>query len=602
MRLAADELAAWHVSGARQDGLLPSGSGSAFCLAKFTVRRAVRVAEKCLNPLAVKLSSVVVALLVAGLGSLVTPSNAEDPLGDQLGTVRFEVSGTTDVKQHVVRGVKLLHHMMYPEADDEFAAATKLDPQCAFAWWGRAMTLIHPVWPDAPTDDDRKKGAEYLRRGAASQTATPRERAYVETLNSYYSSPAGADYPARLRDLDIAFGRLSDQYPDDLDALAFSALYHLAPARFLPKDRSNRIQLEAARRLQIVLAKIPDHPGAQHYKIHAYDFPMLADRALEVCATYSSIAPDVPHALHMPTHIYTRRGLWEKSIEYNRRSAEAGSKLDLRTGQQSSHFPHAIDYLTYAYLQTGRYAQAEGARDRLKILKGPFAPTQRGAMAFAFAATPARCALEQQQWKLAAQLPLHEPTQFPWGKETMHCDSITYFARAIGAVRSGQLEQARREITELERIRDALRSSKKAAYWSSQSETQTLAARGWLASAEGKPDEAVALLRRAVELESTAEKEAVTPGEVLPAGDLLGDLLLELGRADDAFAAYEAVLVSSPNRLNTLYGAGLSAERLGDVVNATKYFQQLVETAASADANVRRVDHAKAYLTKLASN
>jgi len=540
--------------------------------------------------------ALLMAVGVAGVGS----AYGDDPLGEQLGTVRFEVSGSPEVQTHVVRGVKLLHHMMYPEADDEFAAATRLDPDCALAWWGRAMTLIHPVWPDAPTDDDRRVGAEYLQRGLASRRASPRERAYVEALNVYFSSTAGADYAARLRDLDAALGALSDRYPDDLDALAFSALYHLAPARFLPKDRSNRIQLEAARRLQSVLAKIPDHPGAQHYKIHAFDFPLLADRALEVCESYGSIAPDVPHALHMPTHIYTRRGLWDKSIELNRRSADAGRKLDQRTGQQSSHFPHAADYLAYAYLQTGQYAQAETVRDSLKTLVGPYAPTQRAAMAFAFAATPARCALEQQQWKLAARLPVHQPAQFPWSRETVNCDSITYFARAIGAARSGQLELARTSIEELERIRGELAASKKPAYWSSQAETQALAAKGWVAFAEGKSDEAVALLQRAVVLESTADKEAVTPGEVLPAGDLLGDLLLELARPGEAMAAYEAVLVSSPNRLNTLYGAGLGAEQSGDRAKARKYFQQLVITAAAADSGVERVAHAKAFLAHFA--
>lgn len=548
-----------------------------------------------------KLSLLYHVLSVVGFVSLVGAVSADDQLGDQLGTVRFEVSGSPEVQMHVVRGVKLLHHMMYPEADDEFAAATRLDPHCALAWWGRAMTLIHPVWPDPPSEDDRKVGAEYLQRGLASPTATARERAYVETLNVYFGSSAAADYPGRLRDLDRAFGQLSDKYPEDLDALAFSALYHLAPARFLPKDRSNRIQLEAARRAEAVLAKIPDHPGAQHYKIHAYDFPMLADRALEVCATYSSIAPDVAHALHMPTHIYTRRGLWDKSIEFNRRSAEAGRKLDLRMGQQSGHFPHASDYLAYAYLQTGRYAEAEAVRESLKTLTGPYVLTQLGAMAFAFAATPARCALERQQWNVAAQLPLHEPARFPWGKETLQCDSITHFARAIGAARSGQLEQARYEIAELERLRGELVAGKKPAYWVSQAETQALAAKAWVAFAEAKRDEAVSLLRRAVDLEATADKEAVTPGEVLPAGDQLGDLYLELGRPGEALAAFEAVLVSSPSRFNTLYGAGVAAEKSGDAAKARNYFQQLATTAAAADPDIPRVRHARDYLATLAA-
>lgn len=538
------------------------------------------------------LPSVCVAVLLVVLAG---PGRTDDGIGDKLGTVRFEVSGTAAARGHVVRGVKLLHHMMYPEADQEFAAATAADPACALAWWGRAMTIIHPLWPDAPTAAEHKLGAELVQKGLACPALTPRERGYLEVLNVYFGSPDAADYPARLRELDRAWADLSDRHPDDLDALAFSALYHLAPARFVAKDRSHRLQLEAARRLQAVLAQIPDHPGAQHYKIHAHDFPLLADRALEVCDTYSSIAPDVPHALHMPTHIFTRRGLWDQSIEYNRRSAEAARRITQSTGLLSSHYPHAYDYLAYAYLQTGRYAQAAAVRDELLALNGPYSPVQRAAMSFAFAAVPARCALERQAWSEAAALPLHQPAAFPWSKNELNCDSIVLFARAIGAARSGRLDAAKAHIAELEQVRRELAASKKPAYWASQAETQTLAARGWVAFAEQKPDEAVALLRRAVELEANADKEAVTPGEVLPAGDLLGDLLLELKRPAEALAAFEGVLASSPNRLNTLFGAGLSAEQTGDLVKAARYFEQMVIVAANADAGIERMAYARAF-------
>lgn len=529
-------------------------------------------------------------------------SVADDRLGDQLGTVRFEVSGQPETREHVVRGVKLLHHMMYPEADREFARAAEADPDCALAWWGRAMAIIHPLWPDAPTDAERGQGARYLQRGFACSSVTARERAYLETLDIYFgAAPASGDYPARLQALDVAWAALVEKYPEDLDAVAFGALYHLAPARFLPKDRSQRRQLEAAAQLQSVLAKIPDHPGAQHYKIHAFDFPLLADRALEVCDTYSGIAPDVPHALHMPTHIFTRRGLWDKSIEFNLRSAEAARKLGQTAGSLNGHYPHALDYLVYAYLQTGRYRQAEAIRRELPSLNGPYSKVQPTAMAFAFAAIPARCALERQSWHDAADLPLHEPGAFPWGKDYLNCDSIVHFARAIGAARSGRTEEARAEMTELERIHRELATAKTAAYWVAQAEVQFLAARAWITLAEKNYDDAVALMRRAVEIESNSDKEAVTPGEVLPAGDLLGDMLLQLGRNADAVAAYEAVLAASPNRLNTLYGAGLGAERAGDTAASQKYYGQLVKIAAAGDDDNGRVGHAREFLTKAAA-
>ncbi len=538
-------------------------------------------------------------LVVASLlGAVVLlPHGRADGLGDKLGTIRFDVSGKPEAQQHVVRGVKLLHHMMYPEADREFAQAVAADPDCSLAHWGRAMTIIHPLWPDVPSPAERKQGTEHLQKGLASKSATPRERAYLEALNQYFGNPA-LDHPAGLKVLDAAWAALSDQFPEDLDAAAFSALFHLAPARFLTKDKSHRIQLQAAAQLQKVSTKLPDHPGAQHYKIHAFDFPLLADRALEVCDTYSGIAPDVPHALHMPSHIFIRRGVWDKSIEFNLRSAEAAKKQAQAAGAINGHFLHALDYLAYAYLQRGQYREAESLRERALSEKGPYSPVQATAMAFAFAAIPARCALERQAWAEAAKLPLHQPTSFPWSKQYLNCDSIVHFARAIGAARCGQLDSARAEIAELDRVLRELSAVKRESYWSAQAETQLLAARAWVQLAEKNTDEALALMKQAASIEATAEKEAVTPGEVLPAGDLLGDMYLEIGRHTDALAAFEAVLAASPNRLNTLYGAGLAAERAGDTAKATQHYEQLVKVAAEGDPRIERVEHARRFLGK----
>jgi tetratricopeptide (TPR) repeat protein len=536
----------------------------------------------------------------AVVSPLVCPAllNADDRLGDQLGTIRFEVSGQPAARDHVVRGTKLLHHMMYPEADREFAQAIVADPTCALAYWGRAMAILHPLWPDAPDAAELKQGAEHLRAGLACPPATARERAYLDTLMVYFDDRSTASHPARLQALDAAAGELAARFPDDLDATAFSALFHLAPARFLPKDKSHRLQLEAAAQLQQVLAKLPDHPGAQHYKIHAFDFPLLADRALEVCDTYATIAPDVPHALHMPTHIFTRRGLWEKSIEFNRRSAEAARRLGQTAGALNGHQPHALDYLVYAYLQRGQDREAHAVRDYIATLTGPYSQVQPTAMAFAFAAIPARCVLERQRWSEAAQLPLHQPATFAWDEAYLNCDSIIRYARAVGAARSGQLDAARVEIAALERLHQQLSASRGAPYWRAQAETQLLAARAWVQLADGHADDAIASMRRAAEIEATTDKEAVTPGEVLPAGDLLGDLLLETKRPAEALVAYEAVLGASPNRLNSLYGAAIAAERAGDTAKARSYYEHLLVVASAADAGLARVEEARTFLAR----
>lgn len=539
-------------------------------------------------------TAITVLLALASVGVMARADHA--PFENKLGTVHFDVPAEPAVREHVVTGVKLVHHMMYPEGDREFAEALALDPDCALAHWGRAMAIIHPLWPDAPTEAERKTGAEHLQRGLACPHLSPREQAYLETLNRYFDASVPGDHPARLKVLDVAWSGLAERFPDDLDAVAFAALYHLAPARFVAKDKSHRIQIEAAAQLKRVSDKIPDHPGAQHYKIHAYDFPLLADRALEVCDTYTRIAPDVPHALHMPTHIFTRRGLWDKSIEFNRRSAEAARKLGLAAGALNGHLPHALDYMVYAHLQRGEFRAADAIRRQLAEQQGPFSSVNPGAMAFAFAAIPARCALERQDWAAAAQLPVRQPATFAWSKAYLNCDSIVRFARAIGAARSGQPDAARAEMAELESILRDLSGSNRASYWASQAETQLLAARAWVEFNPDRPDAALALMRRAVELEATVDKEAVTPGEVLPAGDLLGDLLLAAGRPADALAAFEAVLTASPNRLNTLYGAGFAAERAGQPNKARDYYGLLVKVAVDADASISRVEHARAYL------
>jgi tetratricopeptide (TPR) repeat protein len=458
------------------------------------------------------------------------------------------------------------------------------------------MTFVHPLWPDEPDASEIKQGGQWISRGLELAGEKSRERAYLDAMGAYYRGTTASTHASRLTAADVAWTQLADLYPEDLDAAAFSALFHLAPIRFLPKDKSHRIQFEAIQRINAVLAKIPDHPGAQHYKIHALDFPLLADGALEVCDSYGAIAPEVPHALHMPTHIFTRRGQWDRSIQYNERAAEAALKLDQRMGATDSHLPHALDYLTYAYLQRGQYEKANAIRRRVQSMPGPYLKSNRSAMAYAFAAIPARVVLEQHDWAAAATLEPRQPVSFAWGDGFLQCDAITAFARSLGAIRSGNVEAAERFIAVQKDLAERITTARPKSYWASQAETQLLTTRAWLALKKHNAEEALALMRRAANLEATVDKEAVTPGEVLPAAELLGEMLSELGRDREAMAAFETALQNSPNRLNGLFGAAKAAEAAGDRAKAKVFFEQLRAVTAQADQEIEPVRRARSFL------
>ena len=535
-------------------------------------------------------------LLAALLSTLHAMAGASFAGRKKLGTIHFDVSGDAVTREHVVLGVKLLHHMMYPEANREFAAVLAHDPDCGFGYWGRAMALIHPLWPDIPDQHDLQQGLELVRAGAARTLHSPRERAYLATMEAFFRLGPDHSLPERFKAADAAWSATVSQYPDDLDAAAFGALYHLAQARFLPKDKSHRLQVETASLLDGILAKIPDHPGALHYKIHALDFPLLAGRALEVCDAYGEVAPEVPHALHMPTHIFTRLGQWDKSIDFNERSVASARLLARSDGALNSHLPHGLDYLAYAYLQRGQYGKVEAIARELGGAVGPYQYANRPAMGFAFASVPARLVLERHDWQAAARLPLHVPAAFPWGEKYVYCDSITRFARALGAVRSGDLNTARLELAELEAIGRRIATVIPGSYWAAQANVQVLTIRGWLAQAEGHSDEALTVMRQAVDIEASTDKEAVTPGEVLPAGELLGELLNEQHHPREALAAFEAQLAVSPNRFNGLYGAAHSAELAGEPTTALRHYRELLAVTPLADPDNPRLIQARAFL------
>lgn len=511
-----------------------------------------------------------------------------DTYGDQLGTVRIPLSCSEEANRQIERGLALLHHMTYIGARAAFGAASEVDANCAMAYWGQAMSFIHPLWSDPPSEADFKKGQALLEQARASAQNSERETAYIAAVEAYYAKGWNRNETSNLASFAQAWKKVYRQFPDDLEAASFYALAHMATAD--PADKTFAKQKEAGAIVEKVLARIPDHPGAHHYIIHAYDCPPLAENALEVARSYGKIAPDIPHALHMPTHIFTRLGFWQESIDMNLRSAAAALKHP--AGDQISlHYLHALDYRAYAHLQRAEDAKAKEVLNILENLQGPFQP--HVASAYTLAAIPARVALEPHQWEDAAMLEPQTPGNYPWDKFPA-MEAITHFARALGAARSGDTQAAAQALDKLVALHEE--TAKTSAYWAKQIEIQRLSAKAWLTYEEGKPEEALDVMRSAAELEASIEKHPVTPGEVLPARELFADMLVEMGHYEDAQTEYETALVRSPNRFNSLYGAGRAAELGGDKSKAALYYGKLIEVTADVGTERARLQQARAFL------
>jgi tetratricopeptide (TPR) repeat protein len=478
--------------------------------------------------------------------------------------------------------------MTYEGARAAFAAATEADPDCAMGYWGQAMTLIHPLWSDPPSEADFKRGQTLVKMAKTRGQKTERELAYIAAVEAYYAGGWNRDETTNLASFEEGWEKAYRRFPEDVEAACFYALAHMATAD--PSDKTYAKQRRAGAIAEKVLAQVPDHPGAHHYMIHAYDYPLLAEGALEVAHSYGEIAPEVPHALHMPSHIFTRRGFWQESIGMNKRSAAAALKHPV--GEKISlHYLPALDYLAYADLQGAEALKAKQVLYMLNALEGPF--QIHIAASYTFAAVPARFALERQQWAEAALLEPRMPGNYPSDKfPTM--EAITHFARALGAARSGDRQLAQQALDKMAALRE--RQAQTSAYWAKQIEIQRLSAMAWLAYQEGKPEEALDMMRRAAALEASTEKHPVTPGELLPARELLADMMLDMGRHKEAQAEYEATLERSPNRFNSLYGVGRAAELARDREKATEYYQKLLDVASQADTQRPRLQHARRFL------
>ena len=524
------------------------------------------------------------APLVLGLLLAVQPTLGQE---GAYGEVDRSTSCSSSAQAAFDTGLALLHHMMYDQAAGHFETAAEADASCAMAHWGVAMTQLRPLWAP-PTADEFARGRAALERARTMETGTDRERAVIEALAAYYTAAEAGTHRDGVRAWETAQRELHESDPEDVEAAAFWALAHLAIA---PSDDSTYAhQRRAGAVLEARLDAAPRHPGLFHYLIHAYDNPVLAEDAIDVARAYDKLAPDVPHALHMPSHIFVRLGIWPDVIEWNRRSADAALRQS-PDAYTSLHHAHALDYMIYASLQRGEDRTARAVLDELMEVE---AYQPHPASAYGLAAAPARYALERRQWAEAATLPLRPHETFPWDDFPEH-EAITYWARGLGAARTGDLSAARGVVDVLADIHERT-MEKGEDYWALHVDARRTTVQAWIAYAEGDTDRALTLMRAAADREDSVDKHPITPSAVLPARELLGDLLLATGRPTEALAAYRAALEMSPNRFRSLYGAGWAAEQAGQPEVARTFYTTLSDVAEQADAGRDDLLHVRAFL------
>ena len=505
----------------------------------------------------------------------------------QVGTVHFPTSCSPTVQKSIERGVAMLHSFWYEEAEKQFVQVEKDDPNCAIARWGVAMSHWHQLW-NRPDETAITQGESELKK-AKSLHSTPRERDYINALDVFYSH---ADHPFAKRTLAYskAMEKVSKHNPDDHEAAAFYALSLLAAEP--DHDKTNAFRLKAAAVLEKLFAAEPDHPGVAHYLIHTYDKPDMAEKGLPAARKYASLAPAAPHALHMPAHIFARLGLWQDDINSNVASIAATQKeAAMHMGGEGHQF-HAMDFLVYAYLQTGREQDAQKIIDEVRAM-----PPMKDMYGmgfdprfFALSAYPASYVLELHDWSAAAQLtPVTGADDF--------VQSITYTARAIGAARAGNVEQVKRELAKLEQIQKILEPKKKNDQGEYEAVSDELVvARGWLEFAQGNVDNAVKLLSTIADKEQ-GEAES---SQGIPAHEMIADMLLQAKRPEQALAEYEITLKTNPGRFNALYGAATAAAALGKNDKAHDYYAQIVKNCAESKSERAELKHAREEADRLA--
>jgi hypothetical protein len=503
---------------------------------------------------------------------------------ERLGKIEFKLACNAAAQAEFNRAMALYHSFAWPAATKAFAAVAEADPGCGMAHWGRAIVILdNPfTWP-ANLQPKLKDVAAALEAARAAGLKSQREKDYVEAVAAFVRDHDKLDHRTRLQAYDEAMAQLAARYPDDKEAAILSAL--VTSANFNPADKTYANQLKAARILEPLAKSDPDHPGVAHYLIHSYDYPAIAKHGVEAAKLYAKIAPDAAHALHMPSHIFTRLGLWRESIEANRASAKTA-------GDATFDGHHAHDYMVYAHLQLAQDRAAREALERSRSMK----PVDNFAAAYAYAAMPARLALERSDWKEAMDLPLHPAAEaYPW-KKYPQAEAVNAFARGIGAARSGDAAAAREQQSRLVSLRDAAKEAK-LAYWAEQIDIQAEIVGSLALCAEGKPDACIESLANAAAREDATEKHVVTPGPIIPAREMLADILAASGKTTEALREYEAVLAKEPNRYRAVLGASRAARSAGQEARARdlfkQLFKQLLEAGRDADTARDGLDEAR---------
>ena len=489
-----------------------------------------------------------------------------------IGTVSFETSCSPATKAQFNEAVALLHSFWFGESRALFESVLKTDPNCAMSHWGIALTHWGNPFAGQRAPQTIANGKAAIDKGLATGSPTPREKGYLDAVAILFSSNDVTNQRQRVLDYEKAMGRLSVANKGDVEARIFWALSVAQAAS--PTDKTYARNLQAAEMLEPLYKQMPNHPGIAHYIIHTYDVPALAQKALPAARAYADIAPVVPHALHMPSHTFTRVGFWKESVTTNTRSAIESEKT---AGWAEAM--HARDYMTYAYLQMGMDTQAKANMEQAMAVAVKPGGTQGAAGAgpnvFALAAIPARYAMERQQWAEAAAL---EPRPAPG---TPYTEAITHFVRAIGAARAGRPTDAAADVARLAALRDR-EIEMKDEYWASQVDIQRRGADAWVMFAQGRKDAAIAQMRETADMEDLTDKSAVTPGPIAPARELLGYMLIENGQPKEALVEFEAVMKKEPNRFLAIYGAAKAAEGSKQTAKAKGYFKQIVEMCKDA--------------------
>ena len=512
------------------------------------------------------LSGLIAVLLLFVCAALADEGHHHSLTEEEVGSVQFLTSCSKDVAASFNRAVALLHSFQYEKTREAFSDIAKHDPQCAMAYWGIAMSHYHGLWGNGDLDAGRVALRKAQEIAAATASTTPREKAYIDALAEIYAE-SGKDKTVHAQAFEQKMAALQAAYPDDSEAAIFHAL---ALAITAPKtDKTFANQKKCGEILEPLLPAHPRHPGVAHYIIHCYDNPVLAEKGLGAARLYATIAPASAHANHMPSHIFTRVGSWDESIASNLKSKEmaAADEAASQNGEARDQRLHAMDYLEYAYLQTGRVKQAKSVVDEMNSLKPVPGLTLTGG--YGIAAIPARYALERRDWQEAGNLVT--------GEGVIWSQAITWMAVGVGSARTGNLDRASQASVTLGSMRDIAASQDM--YWSNQIEVQRREVLAWMSEATGKTPDTIATMRSAAELEESMDKSPVTPGPVIPAREMLAELLLIHGDAQQSLAEYQAVLKVAPNRFNALYGAAQAAEAAGNATLANQFLHKLTEIA-----------------------